>query len=475
MSYQPGAMQAQTNAVFGNYYDTLKEPRTPELVYPFANQRFTDLADLLMDRKAVEGLFYITYERDRWMPKIIATNAGAGAAGAAVVFTVTSAAEIDVDYGTPDPPYNSADSSDQKKFPVRVRDIIQLRPGTGAAASGNMIQCRVTAVDPSSSEFTAQPVKGDESIPAINTAQEIIILYNQSGDAQGVAAPLSLTWSNYKNGLNSSSHSTRITSHGEMSRMWFTDASGQNKYWTPKVYAEHLDVALNQRELACMLGQKMTNNAITQASAATGNPIASGNGLIPEMLSRSNIFEYSSVTGPSFNWARNIAMVLKKQKGADYNMFLMGQKLRSDINKMGLDELQGGVINIGNFKGDEEKFVSLSFKRIEVDGVYFDLKTMPSFIDLQTLGAEGYPYPREGMIIPERLALDKDSGSMVTPIRARYATDLEGRDMSMTTELFDATKHGDTGAQYKELRFYSTMGVELMAANQSGYVKVSQG
>jgi hypothetical protein len=250
-----------------------------------------------------------------------------------------------------------------------------------------MIQCRVTAVDPASSEFTARPVKASESIPAINTAQEIIILYNQSGDAQGVAAPQSLTWSKYQNALNHGSHSTRITNHAEMSRMWFTDASGQNKYWTPKVYAELLDLALNQRELACLLGQKVNNNAITEASAATDNPLASGNGLIPEMLSRSNIFEYSSVTGPSFNWFRNIAMVLRKQKGADYNMFLMGQKLRSDINKMGLDELQGGVINIGNFKGDEEKFVSLSFKRIEVDGVYFDMKTMPSFIDLQTLGA----------------------------------------------------------------------------------------
>lgn len=473
--FQPGAMQAQTNAVFGNYYDTLKEPRTPELVYPFANQRFTDLADLMMDRKAVEGLFYITYERDRWMPKIIATNAGAGGAGGEVTFTVTSADEITLDYGLPDPPYNSDDSSDQKKFPVRVRDIIQLRPGTGTAASGNMIQCRVTEVTPASSEFKARPVKETESIPAINTAQEIIILYNQSGDAQGVASPMSLTWSKYQNEMNHGSHSTNITNHAEMSRMWFTDASGQNKYWTPKVTAEHLDIALNQRELACLLGEKVNNTDITEPSAATDNPLASGNGLIPEMLSRSNIFEYSAVTGPTFNWFRNISMVLKKQKGADYNMFMMGQKLRSDINKMGLDELQGGVINIGNFRGDEEKFISLSFKRIEVDGVYYDLKTMPSFIDLQTLGAADYPYPREGMIIPERLALDKDSGSMVTPIRSRFATDIDGRDCSMKTELFDGTRHSDSGAQYKQLRFYYSMGIELLAGNQSGYAKVSQG
>lgn len=472
--YQSGSAAVATSANYMDFYKYLKEQRDDKLKYPLGNQRLSDLTDLFMDRKVTEALAYISYERLRNMPKIKATNGGAGAAGASVTFTLDSSAVITVPYNSPDPPYVTATTSTLKGLPVRVNDVIQIKPGSGVAASGNYIYAKVTTVTASSGEFTAVPLDPAESIPSIPSADEIIILYNEIGDGGGLPAPDSLKVAEYRNSLNQCGSRAEITDHASASRKWFTDASGKNTAWTPAEIMEYTDMALNRRELMALLGKRAVNTTLTNASAAAGTPLIGGQGLIPELLDRANIFEYSSVTGPTYAYLRNIARVLQAQKGSTHNMFLVGHQLRSDLNKMNLNELQGGVINIGNFRGDEDKFVSLSFKRIEVDGYYLDLKTMPSFSDLQTLGAAGYGYTHEGMIIPERNVIDKD-GKSTTAIRARYATNHKGEDMSLQSTYWDGFKYSENGNGREEIRFKSMFGIELIGGNQCGYVRRSQG
>jgi hypothetical protein len=472
--YQPGAQQVANSANFLDFYSALKEQRDDNLMYPFGNQRFTDLADLFFDRKHSEALAYIHFERDRNHPKIKATNAGAGGAGAAVVFTLHADAINSIPYNSPAPPYTAGTTTVKKSYPVKVGDVIQIKPSSGVVGSGAYINAKVTAIDTSADTFTAVPRIAGQSIPSVSVADEIIILFNEIGNGGPLPKPESLTVSEYKNSMNQMGYRAELKDHGEASRTWFKDKSGTNLVWTPNVLKEHLDEALNRRELMNLLGDYVTNTTLTELAAASDHELTTGNGLIPEMLARSNMFEYSAVTGPTYNWFRNIAMVLSSQKGSMYNMFLMGQMLRSAINKMNLNELQGGTISLGQFSADQDKFVSLSFKRIEVDGYYFDLKTMPSFNDLQTLGAAGYGYPGEGMIFPERLVVDGETGSYTTPVRTRYCTDTEGRDMSMRTTYWSGFESDPDGRGVRELRFKSMSGLQLMCANQTAYVRKSQ-
>jgi len=473
LAYTPGGQQVANSANFLDYYSALKIVRDDELAYPFGNQRFTDLVDLFMDRKQADGLQYIHFERDRNHPKIKATTAGAGA-GAAATFTLDASAINTIGYNSPSPPYLSTTTSTLKSFPVKAGDVIKIKPSSGSASSGNYISAKVTTVTPGSNQFTAYPRIDGQSIPAISTADEIIIEWNEIGNGGNLPKPQSLTVSEYENSMNQCAYVAELKEHGDASRTWYTDASGQNTVWTPNVLREHLDEALNARELMCLLAERVTNNALTNLAADDEAEITTGNGLIPEMLARANIFEYSAVTGPTYNWFRNIAQVLAAQKGAEYNMFLQGQELRSKINKMNLNELQGGTISLGQFQGDADKFISLSFKRIEVDGYYFDMKTMPSFVDLQTLGASGFGYPREGMIIPERQVRDLETGGLTTPVRMRYATDRNGRDLSMRTTYWDGFESDPNGRGIEQLRFKSLCGIQLIGANRCGYVRQSQ-
>jgi len=473
LPYSPGAQQVANSLNFMDLYSAAKIIRDPELQYPFGNQRFTDLVDLFMDRVHAEGLQYIHFERDRNRPKIKATCAS-GAEGAAVTFTLDAESVSTLGYNSPAPPYLAGTTSTKKVFPIKVNDIIQIKPGSGSITSGRYIQAKVTSVTPASNEFVAYPRKADQGIPEISTADEIIIIANELGNGGAMPKPSALTVSEYENSMNQSAYVAELKEHGAASRTWFTDASGSNAYWTPTVMREHLDEALNSRELMNLLAERVTNTALTNIAADADEEITTGNGLIPELLARANVFEYSNVTGPTLAYFRNMSRVFAAAKAPSHHMFCMGQQLRSMINKLPLDALQGGTITMGNFSAGEQKFLDLDFQRFVIDGHTYDFKTMPSFSDLQSMGASGYGYVKEGMLIPARGMSDPKTGKTTTPVRMRYATDRHGNDLSMRTTYYDGFTQGSEGRGIEELRFKSLCGIQLLNANQSGYARSSQ-
>jgi hypothetical protein len=462
LPYLPGAQQATVTDAFIDAYSALREERMSELVQAWGNQRFTDLVDLFGESIPTVNVQYQHYERDRWHQKIKATTAG-GAANAAVTFTLNAASINEIQYTTPPP----SSAATVKAFPVKPNDILRIKPASGVWA-GSLIQAIVISVNTGANTFVARSM-GATAIPAV-TDDEIIVTHTAVGDGGPLPRPMAFTTSDYLNSVSQGGFRTRITDNGRDSRTWYKDASGNDFYWTPKMYSDLLDFTLNQRELMLLTGQAL-NNVDTQNIYTTAEtPLIAGNGLIPEMIARGNDFSYSAITGPTFNWFRTVADIIDKQKGATLNWFFMGQKLRSDINKMGLNELQGGTITLGNFVADQEKYISLSFKQIEVDGKYFNLKTLPTFNDLQTLGAQGYTFPKEGMIIPDSKVSDPKTGAMTNCVRMRHMTNEDGSNSSMRTTFYDGLTSAADGNGIKELRATFKCGLELVAANMTGYV-----
>ena len=145
---------------------------------------------------------------------------------------------------------------------------------------------------------------------------------------------------------------------------------------------------------------------------------------------------------------------------------MCGIDLSGQLDRELGDRFANGAISYGNFSFDDSKRVSLEFDTYSVMGYTFHKKTYDAFNDLQTLGAAGYNFPSDGMIIPmdNRTLMDNGERMNVPSLRTRY---MKGRDMKVTyTDLFDTT-----GVDKIQVRYLSQCGFEGTAGNRFAYVK----
>lgn len=466
-AYVPGGTGTQNNYSFVSSYDAVKLDIDPELTLRYGRQRLTGLLDLFGYRKATNALEYSHYEQDRTYPKIKATTAGAGA-NVAATFTVDTSATTPY---TLDPsPYTGTPVNANNYFPARVGDIIYIKPAAGSVSFGSYIQAIVTEVTIGSgvtaSTFKAIGTDGATAIPAIASADEIIIVGNAHGEGSNQPLSRSFKSTKYTNQLQIFKDTLEITGTNKDIQKWFEDPkTGQMKYMLAGE-EETYNTFMNGNELNLLVNQGLVSPAVADAYASAGTPISMNKGLIPEVITRGNEYNYSGTAGLTVGDLDEIVLILDKQKGAKENIMLNGIALNGQIDRELGDRFKNGGISYGMFKADEKKAVDLGFSSVHINGYSFHKKPLDAFNDLQSLGADGFGFPYEGMILPADMTASGEAGVKVPSLRTRFLENQEFESVHI-----DGFRQFETGRDVHQVRYKSTLGIEAFGLNRAMYIK----
>ena len=464
-AFNYGGVGTDVKYNFVSAFDLHKPDVDSELALRYGSQSLSGLMYYVGNVKETQGLEYIHHEEDWIMPKIKATNS-AGAAGAAVIdFTLDTTSETDI---TQQSPYIAAAA--ENVAPVRVNDIILLKPGTGTVGVSTYIRVFVTSVTPGAPTiFTAAPLDPADEIPANVTATEMIIIGNAYGEGSSQPASLASGTLKFTNQLSIIKETMKITGTEENIKLYVDveDEEGNKApYFMLKGEKDTWTRFENYKELSLLLSEKVTNTVITTPQAAADTPITTTEGLIPFILSNGVTSNYSGITGFTLADHETLIKELDKQKGSKQNLFQCGINLSGQIDRELGDRFSAGAISYGNLNFDESKRVALEFDTYSIMGYSFHKKTYNSLNDLQTLGAAGYSFPNDGIILPmdNRTLIDNGTRMSVPSLRIRYMKD---REMKVSyNDMFDVD-----GTDKIEIRYLSQCGFEGTAGNRFAYVK----
>jgi hypothetical protein len=471
-TFTPGVYSTDVTNNFLSFYDALK-PNIEELLVQRYGKELLGLSmmmDLFGATKGTDNLQYSHYEMNRVMPKISATSPG-GAAGAAVTFTL--ATDSKTAYGSY-VPYNTSSTVTTKALPVRVNDILQVKPASGTTvSSGNYIQCIVLSVDKSAGTFSARPVDSTKSIPTIATADEIAIMGNANGEKSTDPESLTYGTEKYTNNLGIIRHLWEVSDIGNDVKTWYNDGPLRGRF---SIRGEQVGFTqfMNMVDLRILTSENINNLSVSEAFDTLGQPIAATKGLIPELTSRANNRTYAGAVGFTVSDMEDLVIELDAQKAGDDHLFFTGIALGGQIDREFRDLFKNGAISYGSFTGDSEKSVNLAFQNFSINGYTFHKRNLAALNDTQTTGAAGYGYKYEGFTIPTRsakIAGGEEMGAMVPTLRKRYLQSATGESREYRIEYFDGFKSAADGEATHKVRYIAHCGFELFAANTCSYIK----
>jgi len=476
-AFERGPDNVLTSRSFISTYDMIKDQVDEYLALPYGKELLglRNFMKIFGASKGVSDITYRSYEQDRIHPKIKATNGGAGANGAEVTFTVDSTSRREYDYETP---YISTNNF--RGFPVREKDVILVKPGSGIVNSGNYIQCVVMSVDKANWQFNAQPVLSTKAIPHITSAEEIIIVGRMDGERSKDPDSLSRTVTKYTNYLSTLREKHMVTGTAQAVAHWFdwhTDAGKERKFGLKGESEAYVHIN-NLLDLTMLLSENNTNVDQADDSIYTGsndNPAISTKGLIPEYISRANESNYAGAIGYTIADFEDLAEELNSQDAGDDNLFWMGIRLKGRVDSEMRSEFKSGGISYGTFTMDQEKAVNLQFDKVSVFGSTFGMKTMPAFNKIQHLGASGFGFKNEGFTMPTRMSkIDggPERGDSAPHVRMRFLQDAKsGESQEMRTEFIDKFKVGDDGEDVRLVRYIAKCGFEGRKLQNCAYAK----
>ena len=463
-TFDHGGVQSITNATFMSTFDMIKLDKEGELNKVFGSQRLTGIMEMFGMKKATTSSQYDWWEQNRIMPKIKATTAGA-AAGAATTFTLAADDYLTYTYDTPSQ-YNSTVTKDN--VPVRVGDQIAVRPASGTTSASTLIRCIVYSVNASAHTFVAYPMDPADSVAAIGTAEDIIIFSNAHGE--GSAQPLGLTTKVTKRTNNTQifKENYKITGTADGLKTYFK--YNGSDYYGVMGEADTATRFANLKEMGMLYSDNTTNQTFQNLLATAGTPFATTQGVIPTVLERGNVYDYSSITGMTIADFEDLVVTIDTQKGSKRNTLFTGLSLNIQLDRELRDQFKNGGVSYGTFTMDASKAVNLGFTTFEIAGYVFDKKGLDAFNDLQTFGASGYNFKEEALMIPGEKISDPQTGVKVDPISIRY---LQGNksNLDVRVEAVDLFKTGSTGEDAFEMRYKSENGMETPGANRFSYIK----
>lgn len=486
-TFTPGAYGVRTQwnyvstlGVISGIANSVHKPEIGEmLVKRYGSQLITGLLDMAGAKAPVSSLQYAHYEEDRIMPKIKATNGGAGAAGAAVTFTVASSS--DLTYGQ-EAPYDGSSTYDTGVVPVRLNDLLLIKPGAGTVSASTYIRAIVTTVTPSAtpgaSTFVAVPLDSADAIPSIASAQEIVIYGNAFAEGSSKPEGRSSDVLSYFNNLQIMREAFDITGSEKDAVLWFKvkDAStGKEGFvWSLKGESDCYVRALNYRESNMIISEKITNwNNIAAALGSyttTNGPVKTTEGMVPAVLGGGNITNYSGVTGWTLADGEAWVIEADKQKAAKENFIWAGINLSLAIDSELRNNFQNGAIRFGDYNFGQDASVNLQFDSFKIGNYTFHKKTYDLFNDLQLFGADGYNFKNEAIVVPGDTARDAKTGERVPSLRMRY---LEGPDGSNSRDMRHVVRDmfAINGTDKFECEYLSESGLEMFGINRYGYWK----
>ncbi len=463
-TFNTGGLRTDAKYNFVSAFDIHKPDVDPKLALRYGSQSLTGLMYYIGNVKETQALEYIHHEEDWIMPKIKATNPVGGSAGAAVTFTLDSSS---VDSVNPQDPYVTGAS--EQTVPVRENDYLLIKPSSGTVGVSTYIRAFVSSVNTSAGTFVAAPTDEADTIPANSSATEIVILTNAHGEGSGQPKSLSTRTLKFTNQLSLFKDTLTVTGTEENIILWIDveDEDGNTApYYMLKGEDDTWRRFENFKELGLLLQEKITNPVITDAQLAADTPITTTEGLIPFILANGTTANYSGITGFTLADHETLIKELDKQKGSKQNLFEVGIELSGQIDRELGDRFTAGAISYGNFNFDDAKRVSLEFDTYSIMNYTFHKRTYDAFNDLQTLGAAGYTFPKDGMILPmdNRTLMDNGTRMSVPSLRIRY---LKDREMKVSfADLFEID-----GTDKIDIRYLSQSGFEGTAGNRFAYVK----
>lgn len=465
-AFNQGAPVALGQWNFVAAYDLHKPDVDPELALRYGSQSLVGLLAYVGNEKPTENIEYIHHEEDWIMPKIKAT-CPAGAAGAVVTFTLDSTSVTTISYNNS--PYNA--TTTENALPVNVGDTLLIKPASGTVSAKTYIWAWVKSVDATAKTFVAAPILVGDSIPAIATADEIVIFGNVHGEGSGQPKSRSSKTIKYTNNVQIIKGTYDITGTEKEMILW-VDVPGAggatSPYFSIKGEGDELKRHLNYVELSMLLGKQITNiTNISDVQAALGTPIKATQGLIPEVITNGINQTYSSITGYTLADNKTLVKELDKQKGSKHNLIMCGIDLSMQLDEEFGDRFKEGGVNYGNFVFDQEKRVALEFETFSQGGYGFSKRTYDAFNDLQTLGASGFNFSKEGIVLAmdSRPMMVNGSRMNVPSIRTRY---IEGR--KVKTAYVD--RFSTDGVDKFQVNYLSECGFELTAPNRFAYIRL---
>jgi hypothetical protein len=469
-AYSPGATNTATNHNFVSYYEAHEPDISNELVQRYTSS-IVGFLDFTNAKKATSALEFSRFEKDRIMPKIKATNGGAGGAGASVTFTIHADSKLSAPSAAP---YDTSATPAIVSTPIRVNDLIMVKPASGTVvSSGNYIKGIVTVVTGSTS-FAATPIISTENFPSIPSADEIIIYGNAHGEGTGYQAPMSTKSTKITEKLQIIKHRIRVTGSEALTKRWYTDkSSGEVKFQVQGEgdgYAQYMNLA----ELNLLVGSELSNTTLASTFQTTDTPLALTNGLLSQILDSGNILNYSSVSGVTIQDIYDYNIEIDSQRAQMNNMMMSGIAIDQQLDQELGDRLKNGSVTYGGFNFDQDKAVNLSFQKFTVGSYTYDKRPMRSFNDLQTLGADGYGYKHEAFTVPSasvKVAGGSEKGSSVPSLRKRYLAKEGGRSREMEINYFNGLVSSSDGDDFEEVRYQGHCALEAQALNQYGYIK----
>lgn len=471
LAFQGGAFGRTTDYNFITSLDLHKPEYDTELTERYGDQNLSGFLTMIGAEKGVSSLEYNHFEEERIYPKIKATNGGAGAPGAAVAFTLDAAATLTINEANS--PYIGTVSN--QIITPRVNDLIQIKPAAGTtASSGNYIQAMVLSIDKAAGTFSATPILAGGVIPSISTADEIIIYGNAAGEGSGQPEARASRTIKYTNNLQTIKETYEITGTEKNIVTWI-DFKGKNgeKGRVAKLKGESDTYKrfMTEKELTMLVGNKLTNTTIADAFATAGTPLALTEGLIPFILTQGNTSNYVPSTGWDKQKAETLVKTIDKQKGSKVNMLPCGINLGMQIDDTLGDYSNNGALVYGKYDFGSDASRNFQFSSFKLNNYRFDKKTFDAFNDLQTLGADGFGYENEGMVIPMDTKMDAGSKSKVQSLRLRYLADPETGAKSARSEVQDLFKLNGTD-KYRVI-YKDDCGFEGFAGNRWAYIKQS--
>lgn len=476
MAYGPGSYNTEKASNY-NYISTIdvhKPDVDPSLTRKYGSQLLTGLMDTVGNKVPVSAKEFIHYEDTRIMPKVKASIAVAGDVG-----TFTMLSNNSTSYTASSPYLIAGTPVTTTGYPVQKYDVVRI-PGSSTSLGVDM-QVMVTAVSLSGGTFTAQPLLTGQTIPTITGGNEIEmpVLYNATPEGAGQPNSLDTKVTKYTSNLMILKAKYEMTGTEANVQTWVTftsDAPGPGgrvgNFWFLKGEGDTYKRFLNNREMALLLGQKITNAALITTLGFDGQQTQVTEGLIPQIQSNGIYLNYSSITGLTLSdldtWIRSA----DKEKAAKENWVYNGINLRSQWSDLMIDITKEGGVSYGAFGGGaagKDLALNLDFDAIKRTGYTFYLKTYDVFNDLQTLGSANFTFPDEAMIIPSGTSTDPQTKQEIQNLRVRYLTGQGpdgNRDMKHWMRNVEITNNDST-----ECNYLSEIGFEGFAMNRYGYVK----
>lgn len=467
-TYNSGSTVRIGDHNFISSMDLHRPDNNSELINPF-NKTLTGFMKMAGAMKATTQAEFSHYFEERLMPKVKVTCAGA-AADTQATFTIHADSKVtSAQYS----PYDTSIATTVVSIPIRKWDLIKIRPAAGTMAStGAYINCVVLSVSGTTS-FVARPTDSTKAIPAIASAQEVIIYGNMYPEGSGFQAGLQTRVGKRTEYAQIIKHKMSVTGSEKVKARW-VDAEKTKATLPGETNAYNQFLTLRDR--VYLVGEALSSTGLATLFA-DGTQSATGavatNGLFTQASTGGQVLNYSNITGVTLANIRDFNVLLAKNGGQMKNQLSVGINLDQQLDVELGDRMANGAITYGNFTFDQEKAIALNFAKFQVGSYVYDKRCLEALHDVQTLGADGFGYSYEGVVTPlenTKALGGEDKGQSVASIRMRYLA--KGSDSRESiVNYWEGMKYSAEGTDQDEVRYMTESGVEAICDNQLGLWK----